>query len=300
MTYAQQQQEAQANRTRQPAPKYQVGDWVWLNLKNVQTSRTSKKLDWKNAKFQVSRVRDPYWVELEVPWQTKSYHVDLLRPAANDPLPSQQTRDSQPGAIVVREDNGEEHLEYKVEDIVDERVRKGQTQYQVKWTGYEALTWEPQANVISTDAYVRWTARTKDVRLPTGKLAKSRRKFISNATNQDRTVEPHTPLSTYSASTTCSSMSEPRTRRPPRGPGMLAPPPEPEAPLAGVLEEPVREWEWMKRQRAPLSVHTQLEQAPPHCPAMDTQPRNAVKSFSPRTAAAQLLVQPVLLTAPRE
>jgi transposase InsO family protein len=129
MTYAQQQQEAQANRTRQPAPKYQVGDWVWLNLKNVQTSRTSKKLDWKNAKFQVSRVRDPYWVELEVPWQTKSYYVDLLRPAANDLLPSQQTRDSQPGAIVVREDNGEEYLEYKVEDIVDERVRKGQTQY---------------------------------------------------------------------------------------------------------------------------------------------------------------------------
>ena len=45
MTYAQQEQETQANRTRKPAPKYQVGDWVWLNLKNVQTTRKSKKFD---------------------------------------------------------------------------------------------------------------------------------------------------------------------------------------------------------------------------------------------------------------
>jgi hypothetical protein len=298
MTYAQQQQEAQANRTRQPAPRYQVGDWVWLNLRNVQTSRTSKKLDWKNAKFQVSRVRDPYWVELEVPWQTKSYHVDLLRPAANDPLPSQQTGDSQPGAVVVQEESGEEHLEYTVEDIVDERVRKSQTQYQVKWTGYEALTWEPRANVIDTEAYARWVARTRDVRLPTGKLARTWRKNLTYAANSNRTEEPHTLPSIYSASTMRSSSSGIATARPPEAPEAPGAPPRPEVPLADLREAPVRGL--LKRQRAPASLHTQLEQAPPHCPAIDTQPRKAVNVFSPRTAAAQLLVQPVRLTAPRE
>ena len=93
-----------------------------MNLKNVQTDKTSKKLDWKNQKFQVSRVRDPYWVELDVPWQTKSYHVDLIRPAANDSLPSQVVREKQPGAVVIQDEDQEEHLEYLVEEITSKRV----------------------------------------------------------------------------------------------------------------------------------------------------------------------------------
>ena len=288
MTYSQQQQEAQANRTRQPAPKYQVGDWVWLNLKNVQTNRPSKKLDWKNGKFQVARVRDPYWVELDVPWQTKSYHVDLLRPAATDPLPSQHNNQV-PGAVVVRDEDQGEHLEYLVEDIVSERVRNNQPQYQVKWAGYEALTWEPRANVIDTRAYESWIARTRCVRLPTGRLARNWRKNLTHAANSNRTEGLHTPPRTYSASLKCPSSSEAAIARPPE---------RPEAPSVDVEEVPVRGL--AKRQRAPPSLHTQLEQAPFHSPPIDTQPRKAVNVFSPRTAAAQLLTQPVRLTAPRE
>ena len=109
-----------------------MGDWVWLDLRNVRTTRTSKKLDWKSGKYQVTRVRDPYWVELAVPWETKSFHVDKLRPASNDPLPSQQTDDSSPAAIVVREDGEEEdHLEWLIQGITDERIRNRQLQYLV-------------------------------------------------------------------------------------------------------------------------------------------------------------------------
>jgi hypothetical protein len=295
MTYSQQQQEAQANRTRQPAPKYKVGDWVWLNLRNVQTNRASKKLDWKNRKFQVSRVRDPYWVELDVPWQTKSYHVDLLRPAANDPLPSQQTGELQPGAIAVRDRDQEEHLEYLVGDITNERVRNGQPQFQVSWIGYDTLTWEPRANVIDTEAYQRWVARTMSVRLPTGRLARNWRKTLNLATNSNRTEEPHPQPRTYSASLRCSASSKTATARPPERPD---PPEPPIAPLVRLTEGPVRELS--KRQREAASVHTQLEQAPPHSPGIDTQPRKAVNVFSPWTAPAQLLTQPVRFTAPRE
>ena len=45
MTYAQQEQERQANKSRKPAPTYKVGDWVWLDLRDVRTVRKSKKLD---------------------------------------------------------------------------------------------------------------------------------------------------------------------------------------------------------------------------------------------------------------
>ncbi|EMD63979.1 hypothetical protein COCSADRAFT_62413, partial [Bipolaris sorokiniana ND90Pr] len=58
MTYAQQEQERQANKSRRPAPTYR------------------------------------------------------LRPAANDPFPSQQTDDTNPTATVVQDnENNEEHLE---------------------------------------------------------------------------------------------------------------------------------------------------------------------------------------------
>ncbi|KAB2098805.1 hypothetical protein AG0111_0g12933 [Alternaria gaisen] len=79
MSYAQQEQERQANKARKPAPTYKVGDWVWLDLRDVRTTRASKKLDWKSEKYQVSRVRDPYWVELTVPWETKSPTIQILQ-----------------------------------------------------------------------------------------------------------------------------------------------------------------------------------------------------------------------------
>jgi hypothetical protein len=45
MAVAQQAQEESANRSRTEGPAFRVGDKVWLNLRNVRTSRLSKKLD---------------------------------------------------------------------------------------------------------------------------------------------------------------------------------------------------------------------------------------------------------------
>ena len=175
MSYAQQEQERQANKSRKPAPTYKVGDWVWLDLRDVRTTRTSKKLDWKCEKFQVSRVRDPYWVELATPWATKSYHVDKLRPVATDPLPSQQTNDSEPAAVIVRDEGeDEDHLEWHVEAILNERVRQGKKQYLVKWVGFQKATWEPEKNLANTTALHQWQNRIKTVQPPTTSRHESR------------------------------------------------------------------------------------------------------------------------------
>jgi hypothetical protein len=183
MTYSQQQQEEQANKHRKQAPKYQVGDQVWLDLRNVRTTRRSKKLDWKNAKFRVTRVRDPYWVELDVPWQTKRYHVDKIRPAAKDPFPSQQTTEDTPAPITVRDENSdEEHLEWEVEEIRDERTRQSHREYQVKWKGWDHesdLTWEPEAYLKDTEALDTWLNRTATVRNHTGKLKRGWRQILT-------------------------------------------------------------------------------------------------------------------------
>ena len=141
MATAQQQQEEFANRHRQPAVSFHVGDKVWLNLKNIKTNRPSKKLDDKNAKFTVIEVIDSHAYRLNTPPGIDNvFHVSLLRPAGMDPLPSQVITESQPPAIVT--EDGEE--EYEVEKILQTRTRKigrgFRKEVLVKWTGYERPT----------------------------------------------------------------------------------------------------------------------------------------------------------------
>lgn len=156
MAVAQQEQEEAANRTRQQAPQFRVGDKVWLNLQNVRTTRPSKKLDWKNAKYTVTEVVGSHSYRLNMPPGIHNvFHSDLLRTAATDPLESQETDDEQPEPIQVDGEN-----EYSVEAILDHRTaRRGRgtrEELLVKWTGYAQPTWEPRVNfedTIALDAY---------------------------------------------------------------------------------------------------------------------------------------------------
>ncbi|KAI0997510.1 hypothetical protein K3495_g10679 [Podosphaera aphanis] len=101
MAAAQQTMEDQANRRRAPAIMYRVGDKVWLNLKNIPTPQPKKKLAWVNAKYNVTRVISPHVVELDVPSKIwPRFHVDLIRKASEDPLPSQLQDDQQPEPIM--------------------------------------------------------------------------------------------------------------------------------------------------------------------------------------------------------
>jgi hypothetical protein len=153
MATAQQQQEEFANRHRQPAVSFRVGDKVWLNLKNIKTDRPSKKLDDKNAKFTVIEVINSHAYRLDTPPGIDNvFHVSLLRPAGTDPLPSQIITETQPPAIV--SEDGEE--EYEVEEILRARTRKvgrgSRREVLVKWTGYTRPTWEPLASLEDTVA----------------------------------------------------------------------------------------------------------------------------------------------------
>lgn len=173
MAYAQQSMEQYANRHRDPAISYKVGDKVWLKLKNIHTDRPNKKLDWKNAKYTVTAVIGSHAIQLNTPAGIHPvFHVDLLQPASTDPLPSQTSDDMQPPAIEV---NGED--EWSVEEIQDERrTKRGrgwQLQYKVKWTGYARPTWEAARALEETEALNTWMERTKDVRLRNGQLNRS-------------------------------------------------------------------------------------------------------------------------------
>jgi hypothetical protein len=150
MANAQQEHERQANKHRNPSPAYKVGDKVWLDLRNISTDRQSKKLDDRSALFNVTQIVGPLSFRLDTPPGIHDvFHASKLRPAANDPFPSQKLQDDyQPPAII--SESGEP--EWEVEAILDERKKGRQQQYKVKWKGYKRPTWEPATALADTAA----------------------------------------------------------------------------------------------------------------------------------------------------
>jgi hypothetical protein len=123
MATAQQTMEDVTNRRRRQAPSFKVGDKVWLSLKNIRTTRQSKKLDAKQAKYTVIKIVGTYSYRLDTPLGIHNvFYSQLLRPASYDPLLSQEQDDTQLGPEILENDE-----EYAVEAILDKKIRRGQS-----------------------------------------------------------------------------------------------------------------------------------------------------------------------------
>jgi hypothetical protein len=161
MASAQERQRQAADKNRDPAPRYQPGDRVWLDMRNIRFDPSRKrKLCEQHRQFTVIEAIGPNATRLNTP--TGMHNVvnnSLLRHAANSPFPSQQQVDTQPQPIIV-----DEHEEYELQEILKERSRRvrgrgpPQRQYLCRWKGYADPTWEPEEYVKDTQALENFEA----------------------------------------------------------------------------------------------------------------------------------------------
>ena len=132
--------------SRHRAQSFRVGDYVRLDILPMPTHHTSK-LDDRYVVCKVKKVLDHDNYELELPYNFRRcypiFHVSRLR-AYSTPITGQK-QCARPGPV-------DEEGEYEVEDILDERVRYGKTEYLVKWKDWPRAnaTWEREGNLDNT------------------------------------------------------------------------------------------------------------------------------------------------------
>jgi len=136
------------NCRHSPAPSFSLGDIVYLNSEDIQTTRPSKKLS--------HHCLGPYPVERHI--RKYAYHLILhpsmrclhpvfnvvkLSPAPDDTIARRHQNLPPPSELI----DGEE--EYIVEKILNSRMFQWKLQYLVKWEGYETEgnTWEYSENL---------------------------------------------------------------------------------------------------------------------------------------------------------
>ena len=182
MMSAQQRNEQNANKIRRQPERFKVGDKVWLDLRHIKTPQLSKKLAWQHAKYEVTAVPDALTVELNVPGNIhKRFHVELIKRAGNDPLPSQVRDDAQNPPLI----DDLEESEYEVEAVIRARtIRRGRGEYRqalVKWTGWADPTWEPLEYIKDTEALEKFEAIYGSIENHDGPSKETAGKFIGPA-----------------------------------------------------------------------------------------------------------------------
>jgi transposase InsO family protein len=112
---------------------FSIGDWVMLASTNLRQQRPNKKLsDRYLGPFKVTGVIGEQAYELELPekWTVHPvFHVSLLEPYKRRPGEDPALH---PEAVLLEGDEEE----YEVEEILDDRWRRGRAEYLVRWTGY--------------------------------------------------------------------------------------------------------------------------------------------------------------------
>ena len=142
---AQRTQKLFADRKRREL-SFNVGDMVYLNRKNIKTSRPSQKLDFKKLgpfKIIAKIGNAAYKLQLPVSMGIHNvFHISLLQPVIPNKFPGRTIPLPPPIAV-------SDHMEFEVSEILDSKKTRSGIRYLVSWVGYgpQDNTWEPIENL---------------------------------------------------------------------------------------------------------------------------------------------------------
>ena len=126
-------------RIRENYEPFSIGQKVWLEGRNLRLPYNKKITTKREGPFQITEVLPPvnYRLRLPVGWkQHDVFHAGLLTPYRENGTHGPNFTRPPPETI-------DDDKEWEVERIMRHRGKK-KIVYQVKWTGYEDLTWEPE------------------------------------------------------------------------------------------------------------------------------------------------------------
>ena len=129
------------------AVDFEVGEEVWLDSTNLNTSRPMKKLAEKRlGPFKILEKvgHTSYHLNLPISWKIHPvFHSDLLS-RFHKPVYDVQKGQLAPLPVVI-----DQQEEFEVSKVLDSRLYRGKLQFLVQWKGYplEDSTWEPEKNL---------------------------------------------------------------------------------------------------------------------------------------------------------
>jgi hypothetical protein len=138
--------EEHSNKHQTPQLAFNPGDSTYLSSQHLSTDRSCKELREKFlVPFKILEQVGTKAYKLDLPLSMKVhpvFPVELMKPAPQDPLPSQPQFHIPPPIVI----QGQE--EYEVEEILNSRhTSSGALEYKVHWVGYPTPTWEAAEDV---------------------------------------------------------------------------------------------------------------------------------------------------------
>jgi len=140
---------------RKPDSNLKSGDIVWLSPRNINTTRPSKKLDYKKIgpfKILTKIQTSAYMLALRLSMTIhNTFHISLLEPYHANQFPAQITEPPAPIQI-----EGED--EYELDEIIDSRHHYNKPQYRAKWKDYSPehdKVWYPAKNLNNAEYRVQ-------------------------------------------------------------------------------------------------------------------------------------------------
>ena len=121
-----------ADMNKKSPPDYKEDDFVWLSTKNLQTKRSSKRLNHKSiGPFEIVKIKSEI-CQLKLSSSMKihdTFYIFLLRPVTTDLFVNQKQKSS-PFVMI----KGKK--EYDVKNILDFKLIRNKLHYKTKWKRY--------------------------------------------------------------------------------------------------------------------------------------------------------------------